>query len=604
MDPTVYQNIITPEGIWLRMFVLLPGPPTAQLSGKLLQSKADCDAHGVDRFEALSYTWGSPTHKGPVAVNGRVCLLGGNLYAALLALRYEDRPRILWIDAICINQDDIDEKNMHVPQMHYVYQRASRVVIWLGRAFEDSDLAFAHVDMLCETGDVDDFAAKVASSGGLSDSDVVNGLIWRPLYTLFGLPWWRRMWVLQEAYFANLSESIVMCGNEIRPWSQVIIASDLLQFEKTRIRTISPQLPLTLYIKLLGSVANTLFEMRESPAKRSLWYALRNTARLRLATDPRDKIFALLNLLEKEEWPCEPDYSLDTAELYTRVALHFMRKLNSLAILSQCAVYDSAEEDKLLRKELARDHLSGLPSWVPDWTLIKMTVPLSGSHGIGSPEQTPLPVCDPPPFHMESDRILVVRGIISETIVKTAETQFRRLSYGLPTLSTDSGMEGFFETVRSLRAEIKPTDESHIDTEWALLTGQNGNKPAHEFFAIPDFSREDYVNYRKSGSLEPTQAFFNTADKRTMARRIAATSLGRLALVPAAADAGDCVAYLVSCLSGVLLRSVQRAGAEAGKQSDASTEYYRVIEEAYVEGCDAEAVLAVEQENIRELRLQ
>jgi len=604
MDPTVYQNIITPEGIWLRMFVLLPGPPTAQLSGKLLQSKADCDAHGVDRFEALSYTWGSPTHKGPVAVNGRVCLLGGNLYAALLALRYEDRPRILWIDAICINQDDIDEKNMHVPQMHYVYQRASRVVIWLGRAFEDSDLAFAHVDMLCETGDVDDFAAKVASSGGLSDSDVVNGLIWRPLCTLFGLPWWRRMWVLQEAYFANLSESIVMCGNEIRPWSQVIIASDLLQFEKTRIRTISPRLPLTLYIKLLGSVANTLFEMRESPAKRSLWYALRNTARLRLATDPRDKIFALLNLLEKEEWPCEPDYSLDTAELYTRVALHFMRKLNSLAILSQCAVYDSAEEDKLLRKELARDHLSGLPSWVPDWTLIKMTVPLSGSHGIGSPEQIPLPVCDPPPFHMESDRILVVRGIIRETIVKTAETQFRRLSYGLPTLSTDSGMEGFFETVRSLRAETKPTDEGHIDTEWALLTGQHGNKPAHEFFAILDFSREDYVKYRKSGSPEPTQAFFNTADKRTMARRIAATSLGRLALVPAAADAGDCVAYLVSCLSGVLLRSVQRAGAEAGKQSDASTEYYRVIEEAYVEGCDAEAVLAVEQENIRELRLQ
>ncbi|KAK3364200.1 heterokaryon incompatibility, partial [Lasiosphaeria hispida] len=62
----------------------------------------------------------------------RPCLIGGNLYTALLALRHRDKPRYLWVDAICINQSDIAEKNVHMPQMHLVYQRAARVVVWLG----------------------------------------------------------------------------------------------------------------------------------------------------------------------------------------------------------------------------------------------------------------------------------------------------------------------------------------------------------------------------------------------------------------------------------------------------------------------------------------
>ncbi|KAK0640610.1 heterokaryon incompatibility, partial [Cercophora newfieldiana] len=95
------------------------------------------------KYEALSYTWGSPVHKCPITINNRPCLIWGNLYTALLALRYEDKPRHLWIDAICINQDDIAEKNLHIPQMHLVYQRAASVTVWLGPPFEDSDVAFS-----------------------------------------------------------------------------------------------------------------------------------------------------------------------------------------------------------------------------------------------------------------------------------------------------------------------------------------------------------------------------------------------------------------------------------------------------------------------------
>jgi hypothetical protein len=99
-------------------------------------------------FEALSYTWGSPSISRNIIVDGKKFSITDNLHSALLTLRDSSAIRYLWIDAIYINQTDVGEKNREVPRMMQIYQAADVVVVWLGEASEVSSLAFDHLQLL------------------------------------------------------------------------------------------------------------------------------------------------------------------------------------------------------------------------------------------------------------------------------------------------------------------------------------------------------------------------------------------------------------------------------------------------------------------------
>ena len=88
--PNNYQNIIDANGLTVRFLVVSPGPPEAPLSSTLLQNEAVLMENLS--YEALSYTWGNPVHKGPITIDNRPCLIKGSLYTALLALRYREAP--------------------------------------------------------------------------------------------------------------------------------------------------------------------------------------------------------------------------------------------------------------------------------------------------------------------------------------------------------------------------------------------------------------------------------------------------------------------------------------------------------------------------------
>lgn len=117
----------------IRLFELQEGSPyTSPLLGRLLP----CILQQQDSlFEALSYTWGEdsqPTHD--LIIDGKKKTIRQNLFDALQMLRYHDRPRLLWIDAICINQEDAVEKSQQVPLMGQIYATACTVQVWLGEA--------------------------------------------------------------------------------------------------------------------------------------------------------------------------------------------------------------------------------------------------------------------------------------------------------------------------------------------------------------------------------------------------------------------------------------------------------------------------------------
>jgi hypothetical protein len=89
-------------------------------------------------YEALSYAWGRKIELKPISVNGSVVHTGTNLYSAPRHLRRQGSDRILWIDAICINQNDNAEKNYQVRLMRRIYEAAGQVIVWLGEATQDT----------------------------------------------------------------------------------------------------------------------------------------------------------------------------------------------------------------------------------------------------------------------------------------------------------------------------------------------------------------------------------------------------------------------------------------------------------------------------------
>lgn len=133
------------------------------------------------RYEALSYTWGTDPQTNPVSINGIVAGVTINLLDAMLALRRPNKSRVMWIDAVCINQNDIQERGHQVQQMGDIYQCAARVVVWLGEESNDSSRLFRLIR-------IHQYDKKAAS--------VSRGMRWvNPSAAyLFRRRYWTRVW--------------------------------------------------------------------------------------------------------------------------------------------------------------------------------------------------------------------------------------------------------------------------------------------------------------------------------------------------------------------------------------------------------------------------
>ena len=115
-----------------RLLRLFPRSRNAAIQAKLYER------HEVNEYEALSYTWGQEDASASIALRARGCLyrfqIRPNLESALKHLRYTNDVRDLWIDAICINQEDDQEKSAQVPMLARIFGQAEQVCIWLGEA--------------------------------------------------------------------------------------------------------------------------------------------------------------------------------------------------------------------------------------------------------------------------------------------------------------------------------------------------------------------------------------------------------------------------------------------------------------------------------------
>lgn len=165
-------------------------------------------------FHALSYTWGNGDQDRLIIIDGKGFLVAENLELALWRLRLPDRSVFLWIDAICINQRDILEKQEQISMMGDIYGIATKVVAWLGEEADNSDLVppFAQllIDILLPLEETLRIEAEDLTRIGLPPP---TDRRWKALRDLFSRSWFSRKWIIQE--FAMAKAVDMVCG----PWT-------------------------------------------------------------------------------------------------------------------------------------------------------------------------------------------------------------------------------------------------------------------------------------------------------------------------------------------------------------------------------------------------
>ncbi|KAJ5714153.1 heterokaryon incompatibility protein-domain-containing protein [Penicillium malachiteum] len=134
-----------------RMIRLLPHSRNdAPIECKLFNYNLSEGGGRAHMYEALSYCWQSNIRSETVILNECSLSITKNLHTALSYLRDRQLERILWIDAICINQDDSDEKCKQIPLMRMIYAQAGQVIVWLGDVTDNGDQALSKIQHLAE----------------------------------------------------------------------------------------------------------------------------------------------------------------------------------------------------------------------------------------------------------------------------------------------------------------------------------------------------------------------------------------------------------------------------------------------------------------------
>lgn len=354
------------------------------------------------KYEALSYTWGNSRELSMIHLDDTPFQVTRNLGMALEKLQGTE-TRIIWIDAICINQKDDHERSDQVTKMRTIYAQASAVIVWLGDHSEYSALAFSLLHEM--DAKLDEKSSLQAILNSKYNLDALQGLS-----KILSREYWWRIWVIQEVHFAP--EVLVHCGDSSIHWTKILRVQEKLSTEYGGIlhhlSTFHPTLrDFSTAIKFRGPsslVVNRSYPSNpQNPATVPSLFEALLMHRLKHSTDPRDKIYALVGLTTaRADQGFQIDYSFSTRKVYISTGSYILKDSNTLDFL--CA--------KTKGDEFPRD----LPSWCPNWASTGANCPIPFRHatsaGIYLASKTRFPVAEID----TSTGILSAKGIWARTV--------------------------------------------------------------------------------------------------------------------------------------------------------------------------------------------
>lgn len=333
------------EPDYIRLLYIEAGARSSPIRTRLNHVSKD----SLPAYDALSYSWGPEDGGFPIICDRQQRLVRKNLFEALPFLRLADRERVIWIDALCINQEDNEEKTKQMPLMKLIYERASQVIIWLGT---DPKADKGGFDMLKRF----NLAIEMNSTYQYNlERNMEDGLLpppmsplWTALVKLFRREWFFRVWVIQEAVSAK--EVFVVCGDLSVSWQHIVQVSRACR-ETALLGGYNMESPVR------GTHSAAVIDLLRKGNEEANLMKLLILTRCYGASDPRDKVFALLGIASDRDSFDQADYAhtMEAKQVFYSVAERSIRQKNPFPCLSSAGLSST-------RRQLQ------LPSWVPDWT--------------------------------------------------------------------------------------------------------------------------------------------------------------------------------------------------------------------------------------------
>jgi hypothetical protein len=320
---------------------------------------------GSYKYKALSYHWGPLQGQHHILCNDKIIEVSSTLHEALSQYRKSNQIKPLWVDALCINQDNIPERNHQVHLMTDIYELADLVIVWLGSCDRRVELAFERLaygrppwektDILYET-ELSSGGEEtvIPGSGQACKARVVQSRVEKGLIKLFRKPWSERCWVFQEILLAD--RAVVWCGSLEMSWSSFVRHCEELEDGNESMNPLIYTLCNNTVLKVQD--LKDRFRSGSHQDRPPLSKILIDTWQ-RKASDDRDKIFSVLGLVEGTV--LKADYTLTVRDTYMAAARTCILQDRHLGIL--CLTELSLTESELTLHQTKLE----LPSWVPHW---------------------------------------------------------------------------------------------------------------------------------------------------------------------------------------------------------------------------------------------
>lgn len=429
-------------------------------------------------YAALSYTWGSPGDINEIWLHRRKFPIRPNLYDALVQLqRSLVVDQYLWVDAICIDQDALDERSVQVALMKQIYEGASKVFVWLGTPVNEANnrLAFHKLKVFRRRSrrvaqnarpyrpwwwqqkvrtsgeDIADFLQTLSPARDKEVFDVPGSnthMAWLGIISLWQSPWWNRTWIFQESTIPEVCTEWVWAGfavNSVSNTSKVIF---LCGDQSTNWFEIGNAVTVAASITATPGIDSDFLAGKQTPVDKLMKFRLQRIVvdlppfldiiqlfRHTACLDPRDKVYAPLCLAsDVVRRYLRPVYANKTVlDVYTDVVrYHLDLPGQDLGFLGH-AMYDERRQEV----ETPDGIKSVLPSWVPNFSGSLELAPIpkllcipkaTGRKGLNFVDRRGLPdhngaliaaykpLANIPPVTFIQDRKLHLRGVYIDTI--------------------------------------------------------------------------------------------------------------------------------------------------------------------------------------------
>ncbi|KAF1998186.1 HET-domain-containing protein [Amniculicola lignicola CBS 123094] len=298
---------------------------------------------GIKGFEAVSYVWGQPVLTEVLPVSNSKLGITSNVLRMLRHLRKEDKIRYLWIDAICLNQADMKEKEVQVPCMGKIYQCASKVHVWLGSATEHDQIlqVFAAFRIIATLRgeDVEDptkIEELLKMTCGNNYMRIIQNFLLRP--------WFTRRWILQECALNH--QTILRCGQHKLPWGWFAKSAAPIRFVLGEKLGDSALEALDMVCAIPTPTDSTVLDL--------LWHF--HASKCSVLSD---RVYSLYGMAKDSTHIPPVDYINHWTRTFERIAMSYY-DVNGLRTFNHLVAFGALCWNDQPFQKLA-------PSWVPDW---------------------------------------------------------------------------------------------------------------------------------------------------------------------------------------------------------------------------------------------